>query len=61
MESYLLLHLQTINHRGQLTQGLVCALVEFELRGDQVRKVSQGLGGIEDLFQQISHITQSHK
>lgn len=48
-QSYLLLNLQAVDHRSQLTEDLIGPLVEFQLCGDQIRQVPQGLGGVEDL------------
>jgi len=48
--THLLLDLQLVHDRGQLRQDLVCLLVVFELCGDEVGEVAEGLGGVEDLF-----------
>lgn len=49
MTTHLLLDLQLVHDGRQLSQDLVRALVVLELRGDQVREVAEGLGGVEDL------------
>ena len=46
----LLLNLEAINNWRKLAKNLVCLLVEFELGGNQVGEVSEGLGGIKDLL-----------
>lgn len=56
-KSYLLLDLQTVNHRSQLTENLVGPLVELQLCGDQIGQVSQGLGRVEDLMERYSQQT----
>ena len=49
MATHLLLDLQLVDDRGQFQQDLVGFFVVLELRGDQVREVAEGLGGVEDL------------
>lgn len=49
MATHLLLDLQLVHNGRQLGKDLVCALVVFELRGDEVREVAERLGGVEDL------------
>jgi hypothetical protein len=47
--THLLLNLQSVNDGGQLGEDLVGPLVIFELGGNQIRQVPQGLGGVQDL------------
>ena len=47
--THLLLDLQLVDNGGQFQQDLVGFFVVLELRGDQVREVAEGLGGVEDL------------
>jgi len=47
--THLLLDLQLVHDGGQFRQDLVGFFVVLELRGDQVREVAEGLGGVEDL------------
>jgi hypothetical protein len=49
MSTHLLFHLQLVHDGRQLRQNLVCLLMVFELGGDEVGEVAEGLGGIEDL------------
>lgn len=49
MATHLLLDLELIHDGRQLRQNLVCLLVVFELRGDEVREVAERLGGVENL------------
>ena len=46
----LLLNLEAVNNGCQLAENLVRLLVEFELGGDQVSKVSERFRGIKDLL-----------
>lgn len=50
MATHLLLDLELINDGRQLRQDLVSLLVVLELRGDKVRKVTERLRGIKDLY-----------
>ena len=45
----LLLNLKTVNNWSKLAKNLVCLLVEFQLGGDQVGKISQRFWSIKDL------------
>jgi hypothetical protein len=45
-----LLNLESVNDGGEFAEDFICFLVEFELGGDQVGKVAEGLGGVEDLL-----------
>lgn len=47
--TYFLLSLQALNDGSELLQDLVGLLVVLNLGGDELRKVAQGLGGVEDL------------
>lgn len=38
-KTHFLLNLQAIDHRRKFSKNLVCFLVKFKLRGDQVGKV----------------------
>jgi hypothetical protein len=49
MATYFLLYLQLINYWGELRQNLICLLVVFELRCNQVREVAEGFGGVKNL------------
>ena len=51
MSTHLLFDLQLVHNRGKLRQNLVSLLVVFELGGDEVGEVAEGLGGVEDLDQ----------
>jgi hypothetical protein len=44
-----LLDLQSVNDGGQFGEDLVGPLVIFKLGGNQIRQVSQGLRGVQDL------------
>lgn len=48
--TYFLLDLETIYNGCKLAKDLIGLLVELELGGDQVGKVSQGFRGIKDLL-----------
>lgn len=48
--SYLLFSLQAFHNRGELTKDLVSLLVVFDLSSNQLREVTQRLGGIKNLF-----------
>jgi hypothetical protein len=50
MSTHLLLDLELINDRRQFRQNLVCLLVVFELGGDELSEVAEGLGCVEDLL-----------
>jgi hypothetical protein len=50
VSTHLLFCLQLVHNRGQFRQDLVRLLVVFELGGDEVGEVAEGLGGIEDLL-----------
>jgi hypothetical protein len=44
-----LFNLKTVDNWCKLAENLVCLLVELELGGDKVCKISEGFGGIKDL------------
>ena len=50
--THLLFNLQLVNNGTQLRQDLICFLVIFELRGNKVSEVSEGFGGVKDLWSQ---------
>lgn len=45
----LLLDLEAVNDGRQVAEDLEGFLVELKLRSDQIRKVAEGLGGVENL------------
>jgi hypothetical protein len=49
VSTHLLFNLQLVHDRRQLRQDLVGLLVVFELGSDQIGKVSERLGSVEDL------------
>lgn len=49
MSTHLLFDLKLINDGSQLGQNLIGLLVVFELGGNEIGKVTKGLGGVEDL------------
>jgi hypothetical protein len=49
MSTHLLFDLQLVHNGRQLRQNLVCLLVVFELGSDEIGKVAERFGGIEDL------------
>ena len=44
-----MLNLESINDWCKLAENLICLLVEFELGGNQVGKISERFRGIKDL------------
>ena len=50
MSTHLLFDLQLVHNGRQLRQNLVCLLMVFELGGDEVGEVAEGLRGIEHLL-----------
>lgn len=49
LETYLLFNLKTVNDRRKLTKDIIRSLVIFQLCGNQIGKISQRLGCIENL------------
>jgi hypothetical protein len=49
VSTHLLFDLQLVHDGRQLRQNLVGLLVVFELGGNEIGEVAEGLGGIEDL------------
>ena len=49
MSTHLLFDLQLVDNGRQLRQDLVCLLVVFELGSDEIGKVAEGFGSVEDL------------
>jgi hypothetical protein len=54
MSTHLLFDLQLVHDRCQLRQDLVSLLVVFELGGDEIGKVAEGFGGVEDLISTLA-------
>ena len=50
MSTHLLFNLQLFNNGSQLRQDLVRLLVVLELGSDEVGKVAEGLGSVENLI-----------
>lgn len=50
VSTHLLFNLELIDDRRQFRQNLVCLLVVFELGGDEVGEIAEGLGCVEDLW-----------
>lgn len=49
MSTHLLFNLQLFHNGSQLRQNLVCLLVVFELGGNEVSEVAEGLGSVQNL------------
>ena len=54
VSTHLLFDLQLVHDGSQLGQNLVGFLVVFELGGDEVGEVAEGLGGVEDLVVKLA-------
>jgi hypothetical protein len=58
MTTHLLFNLKIIHDWGKFAENFIGLLVEFQLRGDQVGKVSKWLRGIENLASVLaSHLS----
>jgi hypothetical protein len=56
MSTHLLFDLQLVHDRRQLREDLVSLLVVFELSGDEIGKVAERFGGVEDLVSTSAYI-----
>lgn len=48
--THFLLGLEAFDDRRKLAENLICLLVVLNLSGDELGQVSEGLGGVEDLY-----------
>lgn len=59
--SSLLFNLKSLNDGGELAENLVGLLMVLDLGGNELRKVAEGLGGVEHLLTRCEQGTQEQQ